>query len=309
MSDLKLSIALTTYNHEAFIGKALDSILSQKVNFKYEIVIGEDNSSDNTRKIILSYIEKYNDKIKLLESNNNLGYTKNFDLTLRECKGEYIAIFDGDDIMSPGKLQKQVTFLDNNFDFVMVGHLVNSFDSETGYIINQLGPSRKKTFYTIEDLIKYGSFFANSSKMFRRIDLPISGIDYNIKYIADWYITMEIVKNKKIGIIWEILSDYRVHTNSIMKSLKGKDNFRDLIYIINKISKKYKVKKLKFNRIISYAYFLYGLDDILNYKHFSGRKKIMKSILYNPYVITRYFYLILTVFPKSVIKFVLKFKY
>lgn len=107
---LKVSIALTTYNHEEFIAQSLDSILNQKVNFNYEIVIGEDKSKDRTLSIIKTYVSKYPDKIKVLEREGNLGYTKNFDDTMQQCRGEYIAIFDGDDLMKEGKLQNKWIF-------------------------------------------------------------------------------------------------------------------------------------------------------------------------------------------------------
>ena len=212
----KLSIALTAFNHEQFIAYAIESILSQKVNFNYEIIVGEDNSTDGTKGIICQYAEKHPNIFKILERKSNLGYTKNFDDTLKNCKGEYIAIFDGDDIMLPGKLQKEVDFLDNNRDFVMVGHDVIAFDSDSSKEFRIIRPKVKKDVYTIEDLIEYGSFFANCSKMFRKSELPAAGIDFRIKFIADWYITLCIVKTGKIGYIWEALARYRLHASSII---------------------------------------------------------------------------------------------
>ena len=219
IGNLKLSIALTTYNHEKFIAQSLDSILNQTVNFKYEIVIGEDKSKDNTLAIIKAYQSKYPDRIRVLERDGNLGYTRNFDDTMQQCRGEYIAIFDGDDLMSDGKLQKQVDFLDKNSDYVMIGHIVNAFDSISGRTIRIIQPKKKKLYYTIEDLITEGSFFANSSKMFRRNAYPKNGIDNRIRFIADWAITLDIVGLQKIGFIWESLALYRVHGTSIMQKL------------------------------------------------------------------------------------------
>ena len=67
LKRLKLSVALTTFNHEAFIGKCLDSIIEQNLNVPYEIVIGEDKSSDLTLQIILTYKVKFPDIIRILE--------------------------------------------------------------------------------------------------------------------------------------------------------------------------------------------------------------------------------------------------
>src|ERR1051326_1917625 len=157
----KLSIALTTYNHSAFIGQALDSILRQQPGFDYEIVIGEDCSTDGTREIIKGYEMHFPNVIRLLPQTANLGYVKNFDATLKACHGEYIAVFDGDDVMLPGKLKKQIDFMDANPQYVMSGHDVRVFSSDTGKTLRIIKPFVKKEYYTIEDLIRYGSFFGN----------------------------------------------------------------------------------------------------------------------------------------------------
>lgn len=299
MTPPKLSIALTTYNHGDFIIQALDSIIAQKPGFDYEIVIGEDHSTDDTRKLILEYEKKVPGLIRLLPSSGNKGYVRNFDETLKACTGEYIAVFDGDDIMLPGKLQKQVEFLDTHPDHVMVGHEVRAFDSESGKTLRTIKPYSKKEFYTIEDLIIYGSFFANCSKVFRRSHLPAEGIDQRISAIADWYITMMIVDKSKIGYIHELLAEYRVHGASIMQKLKGKQDFEDKMFILEKLNKRYgrKYERL-FKNQLAYAYLIYGIDELNNGNIPSARKKFVKSIFekFN-YTGSQYFYLLSTLLP------------
>src|SRR4030067_128381 len=117
---MKVSVIVITYNHEEFICQSLDSILMQDVNFEYEIVIGEDCSTDKTRDILLDYQKNYPDKIRLILSEKNRGLIANFVQTYKSCSGEYIATIDGDDYWtSSQKLQKQVDFLDNNLDYAM----------------------------------------------------------------------------------------------------------------------------------------------------------------------------------------------
>ncbi|WP_289663006.1 glycosyltransferase [Flavobacterium panacagri] len=122
MSECKVSIFILTYNQEKFISQTLDSILAQKTNFKYQLVIGEDCSKDSTRAICESYAVEYGDKIKLLPAlESNIGLIKNYIRTIKECDGKYIAICDGDDYWTDEyKLQKQVDFLENNPDFSIV---------------------------------------------------------------------------------------------------------------------------------------------------------------------------------------------
>lgn len=308
--NLKLSIALTTYNHEPFIASALESILSQKVNFAYEIVVGEDRSADSTLDIIYDYQKRSPGMIRILDRKQNLGYVKNFDETLKACTGEYIAIADGDDIMLPGKLQKQADYLDAHADVVMVGHNARAFDTKTGRAIRLIAPRKKKDHYSIEDLIVYGSFFANSTKMFRSVNLPAEGISPMIKIIADWYITLQIVKSGKIGFIHETLSEYRIHPSSIMQTLKGKQDFEDKMFIFNQLNKEYGDKYTGlFSNQMAYAYLIYGIDELKNNNIRSAREKFSKSIRnkFN-YTPGQYYYLLASYSPGFIRKFLLNLR-
>src|SRR5438132_1821213 len=94
---MKLSVMMITYNHERFIAQALDSILAQRVNFDYEIVIGEDCSTDGTRDILMDFHRRYPDRIVLLLRDHNLGVMRNFEATLGACRGRYLALLEVDD--------------------------------------------------------------------------------------------------------------------------------------------------------------------------------------------------------------------
>ncbi len=116
---IKVSVVVATYNQEKYIGHTLESIVSQKVNFKYEVLVGDDCSKDGTAKIVKEYGEKYPDIIVPIIREKNLGMGGNVvDLTMR-TKGEYIAFIEGDDYwIDDNKLQKQVDFLDSHPDYV-----------------------------------------------------------------------------------------------------------------------------------------------------------------------------------------------
>jgi len=116
-TEFKVSVWMITYAHELYIRKAIDSVLDQKTNFRYELVIGEDFGSDKTRKICEEYASKYPDKINLLPSDKNYGIIGNMIRVLKACTGDYIAFCEGDDYWSdPFKLQKQLNCLDSNKD-------------------------------------------------------------------------------------------------------------------------------------------------------------------------------------------------
>jgi glycosyltransferase involved in cell wall biosynthesis len=111
---------MITHNHELYIEKAINGVLIQNVNFKIELVIGEDDSSDNTRLICERYASSYPEMIRLLPKEQRLGMSKNFLQTIQCCKGKYITFCEGDDYwIDPFKLQMQVDFLDKNSSFVV----------------------------------------------------------------------------------------------------------------------------------------------------------------------------------------------
>ncbi|WP_157807234.1 glycosyltransferase [Hymenobacter chitinivorans] len=111
---------MVTYNHAAFIGQAIESVLRQERDFALELVIGEDRSTDNTRAIIEDYQSRHPGIIRLITSPNNVGAQPNFIRTYGACEGEYIAMLEGDDYwVDDQKLKLQVELLDQNPDLVM----------------------------------------------------------------------------------------------------------------------------------------------------------------------------------------------
>jgi len=122
----KVSVSILTYNQRNLIGKAIDSVLMQEVDFPYEIIIGDDCSSDGTQEILKDYQRRYPHIIQLVlhprRYDDVPGRTNNI-TNLYACRGEYIAMLDGDDYwISEDKLQRQVDFLDENPEYVMTFH-------------------------------------------------------------------------------------------------------------------------------------------------------------------------------------------
>ena len=122
---MKLSIIVPTYNHEDYIKKCITSILEQKIDFEYEVLIGEDCSSDNTARILKDMEPTFPSNFSVLYREVNMGVGKNgnaWDLQ-RRAKGEYIITIEGDDyLLYEYKLQKQVEFLDANQEFIAIAH-------------------------------------------------------------------------------------------------------------------------------------------------------------------------------------------
>lgn len=176
-----VSVKMLAYNHGEFIGEAIESVLMQKVDFEYEIVIGEDCSTDNTRDIILDYQIKYPDIIKPILRDENIGATYNSYDAAMKCKGEYIAVLEGDNFWTDSnKLSKQVQFLRENSNYALVAsryYVVNK-DSEVISHSNNKDLIDKRIGK--KEFLKYGAGLAHPTTMVYRNIFYNSDKDYKI---------------------------------------------------------------------------------------------------------------------------------
>ncbi len=118
-TEIAVSVAVITYNMRRYLPQLLDSILMQKVNFRYEIVVDDDHSPDDSRSILREYQQRYPDKFVLSLRDQNVGGSRNMFGVLRQCRGKYIAILEGDDWWDwDGKLQYQYDFLESHGEYV-----------------------------------------------------------------------------------------------------------------------------------------------------------------------------------------------
>jgi glycosyltransferase involved in cell wall biosynthesis len=107
-----VSVHMITYNHGMYLAEAIEGVISQKTNFPIELVIGEDCSLDNTKEIALDYQQRYPHLIRVIYSGFNVGMNANFSRVSKACRGEFIAICEGDDYwIDPQKLMEQVALL------------------------------------------------------------------------------------------------------------------------------------------------------------------------------------------------------
>lgn len=134
--EILVSIICTAYNHEKYIKYAIDGFLMQKTNFRYEILINDDASTDNTPNIIKEYEIKYPDLFKVIYQKENQ-YSKGISVTknlLEIARGKYLAFCEGDDYwIDEKKLQKQVNFLEKHQNFSAVVHnalVIDEFNKE-----------------------------------------------------------------------------------------------------------------------------------------------------------------------------------
>jgi len=244
ITNPKVSILVTTYNQEHLITQAIDSILTQQVNFPIEIVIGEDASSDRTREIVVELGKQHPDKIRVLlrdpevaerDRRIRLAGKINYLTALRACRGEYIAILDGDDYFtSPHKLQRQVDFLDTHRECVICFHNVLAVYEDGRK--ETLCPPDQKPITDIEELL-WGNFIPACSIMYRRepiVDIP----DWFLTArMGDWPLNIFKAQYGKIGYLNEVMAAYRVHAAGVWSLSKRSHQLLTTIKVLENVDR------------------------------------------------------------------------
>ena len=214
-----LSVYCLTYNHEKYIRSALDGFVNQKTNFRYEVFVHDDASTDRTAEIILEYASKYPDIIKPIIQTENQ-YSKGIKIALTyiipRISGKYVAICEGDDYWcDPFKLQRQVDFLEKNTGYSACVHNTFKID-ETKKILKKGRISNRKQDCDLcfEDIIKGASKEYHTSSIVMRKEYCFNRPHYfNIaKGYGDYPLGVYLTTNEKIRYLSDAMSVYRLYS-------------------------------------------------------------------------------------------------
>lgn len=249
-----LSVCITTYQHAGLIQKCLDSVLMQQTDFPFEIIIGEDDSSDGTREICEEYAKKHTDRIRLFlrsrkdviylngTPSNRFNYTEN----LKAVRGGYVAFCDGDDYWTDkSKLQRQVDLFRSDSRLTFVFHKAHKINDE-GEIITPIPPNPPPIHNGVMDK---NYFIIHSTKNFASSSMCVTrNVVENLPrwvYIAtggDMFVSLLAATYGDVAYIDKVMSIYRY---------SFKRGWRSRVYR-NKLS----VARLIFQNIRSYISYL-----------------------------------------------------
>ena len=264
-----VSIFCITYNQENYIENTIQGFLSQRTNFKVEIIIGEDCSQDKTLAIIHNYINRYPNLIKVINSEKNVGFQLNAMRTFKATQGKYIAMCEGDDYwIDPYKLQQQVELLQKNPNLAFCFHNAkciyeNNENNENNENLLDSFPGIKENLeLTIEDFL-IRNYATTLSVLFEsKYFFPIPDCFEKI-YYGDYanYLLILFRSNKKAYYLKDSMGVYRIHNKGVFSSLSetenGKimkiQNFLSLYKILDKEIFKGKFKAHT-KKIINYHY-------------------------------------------------------
>lgn len=206
MTTPRLSVCVITYNHVRYLYECLQSVVDQETNFEFEVLVGDDCSSDGTQKIIDHFCAEYPAIFKSIKHSVKVGGTENLFSVHRAAVGEFVAHLDGDDVMLPGKLQRQVEFLSQRPDHAFVAHDVQIIDENSRVLKESFYSGAVPESANLDYLVEHGCFFTHSSKMYRRSAAQTQARD---RPTVDLYLHLEHARSGRVGYISQKLGSYR----------------------------------------------------------------------------------------------------
>lgn len=235
-----VSVAIITFNQKDFLIECIESILSQDYP-NIEIIVADDCSTDGTKEVLNNYADKYNGKFILRLAENNQGITVNSNEAHFACTGKYIAWIGGDDLMLPGKVSRQVAFMESNPTCSICYHNLDVFDNKSGKTLHLYNDKYKAWEGGMEQIIRNGTFNGACATMVKRSDTPVYGFDNSLPVASDWLYWIETLRDGgKIKYINAVLGRYRRHSNNITKpSDKLEQNIIDHLNSCNLIIERY----------------------------------------------------------------------
>ena len=220
----KVSVLMITYNHEKYIAQAIESVLMQETDFPYELVIGEDCSTDGTREIVREYSRKYPAIVRASSWERNVGAHENFRRIFAASRGAYLAILEGDDYWTDSrKLQLTADVLDSHPETAISGHrTIRHY--EDGLLPDEVTEELPAGFYDLETLLT--KFFLHTvSVVFRRVIEEPPAWAASL-FMGDAPLFVEVARHGNIRFLDECMAVYRVHRGGVWSSRDEMDRSR-----------------------------------------------------------------------------------
>lgn len=217
-----VSVVLPSYNRRNTIKQTIDSILNQNFEYQFELVIGDDGSTDNVKELLLEYQKLHPGKIVLLFHEKNIGLGANWASCVKLCRGKYLAGCDNDDYWhNPDKLELQVLFLEKNAEYGMVHTDFREHHRDKGTITEKVIHNETYNGSIIQTIFSGKFKCCNSSVMYRKsvIDEHINLDDYisNKFPLQDWNTWISIANITKFYCLPVSTTTVGIETGSITR--------------------------------------------------------------------------------------------
>ena len=247
-----VSVLITTFNAGIFIGRVLDSIIEQTYK-KIQIVIIDDQSTDDTRNKIEDFISEHEEATITFAINPQKGRGKALNYGISLSKGSLIAINDSDDFSLPLRIETQVKFFNSNPEYGLVGTYSSVINLDTGEIFDN-SCQRPVENDEIKNFFVFGQPIQHVTAMFRKsLVEEVGGYNENISFLYDRDIFLRCAQISKL---------YNIPTNLVLVG-EHKNRFFQYSYVKRqrfKLSMYYKFKAVQMLNLPKYFYFLLGIE-------------------------------------------------
>ncbi|MGQ5525077.1 glycosyltransferase family 2 protein [Chitinimonas sp. PSY-7] len=244
MSNISVTVVVSCYNQEKYIEDAINSILSQKTNFEFQIIVADDCSTDNTRHIVRRIAENHPGEIKAILRDVNIGADKNYLDVHQQAEGEIVFHFDGDDLMLPGKLQEQYDVFQKYPDVNISFHRARYFSDDLKYVSETGWPfdrEESEHIFSMHDLAKWGTIAVHGSYAYRKSSRNMYLMD---RPFMEWFFAMNSLYTGTGIYLNKVLMEYRCnaheksYTSTKLGRLKAfKIVFADIDYYFSRDSR------------------------------------------------------------------------
>lgn len=285
----EVSVIIPVYNAEKFIKKTIESVLNQTYK-DYEIIIIDDGSTDNSKKIL----DEFKDKVRYFKQANS-GVSSARNMAIKEAAGKYIALLDQDDIWYPEKLEKQISFIKENPNVGMVYGDCYYIDDKDKVIYRVFEDQKYYQGKIFENLV-IDNFVPIPTVLIKKEVLDKTGLFLeNYSYAEEYELFIRIAKDYDIGCINEVLAGYRVHDTNLSKNIDKslQEDIRVKEDALQKYAKQIEPIKNKVKRKLAGYYYEFGRFYQKAGQSKMARQYLAKSIKTYTYSYKQYVFYIL----------------
>lgn len=281
----KISIIVPIYNSEKYIEKCLNSIANQTLN-NYEVILVDDGSTDNSKKIVDEFIDKYPDKFKYYYQKNS-GQASARNLGVEKANGEYVFFVDSDDYIELNACERIYKIADSN------GYDIVSFQVKEEL---ENGTEKSSFYYRFDNLPEKNKYILFETSACNKIIKKDLFIRNNLKFIENYiYEDLELIPRlalytDKIGFMNDKLYHYVIHSDSTMRQKKYNSKLESIFYVMESLKRNFEnteyteeleylfIEHLLHGAVLRYLNYEEGYKDIIKIadnmkKDFPGWKK------------------------------------
>jgi len=257
----KVSAFILTHDHAAWIGAAIESAVAQRPPFEFEVLIADDFSTDGTREIVRDYERRHPELVRTFMPDRNLGVEGIWLEAARRCKGEYIALLDGDDFWtSPEKLTRQAALLDAHPEWASCFHRATLIDEDGRFGPRQATPDFDRDEFELEDLLR-ANFVPYLTVMFRRHALEAVQA-WGFSYLwYDWLFHIACARQGKLGFLDADLATYRVHSGGNWSSRDRVFQLEEDLRVYERLARELPAWRELISRAVEYRHCQLGVEE------------------------------------------------